>query len=520
MSTTKLNTKALLGFAAVLALIAKPVWDAREQWQFGEGRDDAIYMVTAKSLASGGGYRQEHLPGHPYLTKYPPLFPLFMSMAWRMEPHFPRTLQTASMLQAGLLPVYLALLLLVLRQLGFSWRRTLLIAGLTFVTFGFVLLAVTLYSELLFGCFLFAAIFAIQRSADRDSYRWALLGGVLAGLAYLTRNAGVPLFAAAPIFFFLRRRLRLSLFFFAPALPMAAAWLLWGYLHPAVVAKAVGIPYLDEFLKMVRGQHFFAHLIEELATLSASVADSFLPGVMDFLHGLPLHHLILAAAIFGGVRLGRRRQWPLVLIFGALYLIMVMLWTFEDLNRLVIPVWPVLLIGISEEVSHFADLLAHSIRRPVFKPVPRWAFLAAGLCLVFRNDALTSRRLTSVIAEVKDQRRKDLETYAWIAGHAGGDTLTLAWKDGLSYLHTGVPCSHDLFVSVIPQAEVLVGRRLPFRSPPPEFKSALIVLLGSDLGGNISGGRQDSFRATAQSLRGSTLEYTSPTASIYRFPLP
>ena len=55
----------MLGFFAVLLLIAKPVRDAREQWQFGAGRDDAVYMVTAKSLASGGGYRQENLPGRP-----------------------------------------------------------------------------------------------------------------------------------------------------------------------------------------------------------------------------------------------------------------------------------------------------------------------------------------------------------------------------------------------------------------------------------------------------------------------
>src|SRR5271154_3329845 len=128
MSTNKIDNRVivLLAFLAVLALIAKPVWDARQQWQFGAGRDDAVYMVTAKSIASGGGYRQENLPGRPYLTKYPPLFPLYMSIAWRLAQNFPRTLRTASILQACLLPVYLALLLAVLRQLGFSWRRTFL----------------------------------------------------------------------------------------------------------------------------------------------------------------------------------------------------------------------------------------------------------------------------------------------------------------------------------------------------------------------------------------------------------
>jgi hypothetical protein len=322
-----------------------------------------------------------------------------------------------------------------------------------------------------------------------------------------------------PVFFVLRRRFRLIAYFFIPSIPMVAGWFLWGHLHPAVVATKLGVPYLDEFLKMVKGTDPASHFLLEMATFSASTAESFFPGLLQYLYGIPLHHLILAASIVGAVRLGRRKQWPLILIFGALYLLMIMLWTFEDLNRLVVPVWPVLLVGIAEEANHLATLFGQSIKNPAWKLAPRWVLVAAALCLIVRNEIVTSRKITSVVAEEKNQRQKDLEAYKWVADHAGNDTMVLAWKDGLSYLHTGIPASHDLFVSLVPEAEVLVGRRLPYMSPPTQFQNGLLVFLGSDLGGDVSDGLLKSFRESAEALPGSKLEYSSPAAWIYRLQL-
>src|SRR5579871_2147227 len=114
----------------LLALIAKPVWDGREQWHLGQNYDDSVYWLTAKSLAGGNGYRLLNLPGEPYAVKYPPLYPLYLSIAWRLNPEFPQNLGLASLLQAALVPVYLILLLFIFRGLGFSWRRTLLVSAM------------------------------------------------------------------------------------------------------------------------------------------------------------------------------------------------------------------------------------------------------------------------------------------------------------------------------------------------------------------------------------------------------
>jgi Dolichyl-phosphate-mannose-protein mannosyltransferase len=514
MSTIKIDNRMIVvaGLLLVLTMIAKPVWGGREQWQFGQGQDDGIYMVTAKSLAAGEGYRHPNLPGHPYATKYPPMFPLYLSMAWRLTPDFPRTLVTASILQDCLLPVCLALLFLVLRRMGLSARRALVAAAMMFVSFPFVFLAVTLYSELLFLCFLLAAIWTCERAVERDSGWMALLAGLFAGLAYLTRNAALPLLAAVPIFFLLRKRSRLSLFFLALAAPAAVGWHAWGAMH-----AAVRVPYLHEYVRVIRATGFGPHVMDQVSTLSGAVAETFFPGVLEYLHGIPLHHLVLAAAIVGGVRIGRRRQWPLYLIFTGLYLIMITLWWFQGMGRLIIPVWPVLLAGILEEGGHFAGLCARSIERPRFKVFPRWAMIGLALYIVIRNDEATWRRTALIYATEREGRARDRLAYEWIAGHAGSDEMVLAWKEGASYLYTGISSSHDLFVEALPQTDEGIGTRQRPEVPGGQFKSAVLLLLASDLGADNP---LDTLRARVESLPGSRLEFSAPGALVYRLPMP
>ena len=54
--------------------------------------DDGLYVVTARALAEGQGYRIISLPGSPLQTKYPILFPWLLSLIWRLAPAFPGNL--------------------------------------------------------------------------------------------------------------------------------------------------------------------------------------------------------------------------------------------------------------------------------------------------------------------------------------------------------------------------------------------------------------------------------------------
>ena len=51
------------------------VWRNRDMPEFGYLHDDGLQYLTARSVASGNGYRIQSLPENPAETKFPPLIP-------------------------------------------------------------------------------------------------------------------------------------------------------------------------------------------------------------------------------------------------------------------------------------------------------------------------------------------------------------------------------------------------------------------------------------------------------------
>jgi hypothetical protein len=62
---------------------------------FGAYHDDTLYFSAAKALAAGDGAVLPNLPDSPAQTKYPPLYPLLLSLVWRVQPAFPDNLSWA-----------------------------------------------------------------------------------------------------------------------------------------------------------------------------------------------------------------------------------------------------------------------------------------------------------------------------------------------------------------------------------------------------------------------------------------
>src|SRR5437762_561847 len=105
-------------FLLALAPSAYLAWTFRSMPHLGYYHDDSIYWVSAESLAQGHGYRIASLPGEPYQTKYPPLYSSLLAVVWKLTPAFPSNLAAATLFAWLLLPIYLGMLWLVLRQYG------------------------------------------------------------------------------------------------------------------------------------------------------------------------------------------------------------------------------------------------------------------------------------------------------------------------------------------------------------------------------------------------------------------
>src|SRR5262245_4342603 len=153
--------------------------------------DGAVSLVTARALATDAGYRRIQLVGAPPEAKYPPLFPVALSLVWRLPPVFPGNLLAAKGVVAlsGILLV--CLLLGYLRRVGFSPPVATATAVLTALAPLTARYATAVASELPFAALLVAALWATERAADPDRHPAnAAAAGLLAGLTFLTRTIG------------------------------------------------------------------------------------------------------------------------------------------------------------------------------------------------------------------------------------------------------------------------------------------------------------------------------------------
>lgn len=190
--------------------------------------DDSIaYIAGARSLLAGQGYREAWLASNGPVTHFPPGFPAALAFIGLFGLDPLRGARFLNALLFGLSTILLGIL---------GWRMTrslpagLILAALFAANDPLLVVHTTAMSEPLFIFFSLLAFWAFDLHFERDGHGlWILACGILSGLAYLTRYAGLALLATFIAALLIlhengRKRLRNVVVFLAGALPWMIAW--------------------------------------------------------------------------------------------------------------------------------------------------------------------------------------------------------------------------------------------------------------------------------------------------------
>jgi hypothetical protein len=257
--------------------------------------DDAWYVVLAKALAQGDGYRLISSAVAPILPVVPPGFPLLLAPVFWIVPQFPdnvwllKAVSMAAMLATGALVFRHAR-----RDHGLSDPVAALAAVATAITPAFVFLATsTVMAECAFTLFQLAAVVCIERGTAPGAARpgtSVALAGAAPAVALLLRTAGIAVAVACVLFLAWHRRWRQAATYAVIVLLGVLPWLTY--------ARA-NAPSPEE--RIAHGGSIAYSYAELLQMRRGGVAASGQAGVADLLTRAPQNLVNVLGRDMGGV---------------------------------------------------------------------------------------------------------------------------------------------------------------------------------------------------------------------------
>lgn len=342
------------GAAATLAAIIVLVVGLRaiEPLPVGVMYDDGMYVILAKSLATGHGYRWLNVPGAPPATHFPPGYPAVLSLIWRVFPSFPANVLAFKIFNAVILAVAAwSLVLFAQRRLRFSPAAAALIAIAGCAAIPTLVLSTLVMSETLFLAMLclllpFAdrvAAGAGEGSESTGANWWEpwVLGAFVAALT-MVRTHGVALAAAIALALAIQRRWRALASFALAFVACVAPWQIWQSVHQGGVPAAMRGSY-ESYGGWLAHGFGVSGVALAARTLARTSTELFADLVVMAGAGLPLAARAIAAcgalSLFGlgMARLGRTSI--VTFLFMIVYLATVLVWPFTP-SRFVWGIWP------------------------------------------------------------------------------------------------------------------------------------------------------------------------------------
>ncbi len=437
---------AVLISALALLLGGVAFWGAHKDIA-GLFHDDGVYLVVAKALAQGEGYRIISLPGAPPQTKYPFLYSYLLSWIWALSPNFPENIALLKGFNGALLAAIFVLSVAFYRRHFARSRLASIVFGLL-VSLNPIIFTFTDYvvSDLLFVLLALAAL-VMGSGAVKASPGWraSVSLAAVSGLACLTRLAAAPLVLAGAAQAFVNQRWRGALCFLAGVALIAVPWFIWVSSWPSYPPDSLFGYYSAYDLAGGKAGELGA-LAFSRSSVIAGNARYFL-GALDLVYLLPLLPglwvLVAVLTVVGMVASFGREQifvWGFFLASLALLLI----WPFHP-GRYLAPLVPIILlflfrgarsleqwlVSFEWELS-FHEMLARIAWMPVALLLPLQGLWLSSYLLI--KDAETTRGLYG--HRLPYAWRGFEETFAWVRENTRANSLLATAYDPMYYLYT------------------------------------------------------------------------------------
>jgi hypothetical protein len=438
---------ARLAPVAIAAIVIASLCFLRRPFPVGIAQDDGLYVILAKALATGQGFRFINLPGAPAGVHFPPGYPLLLASLWRLSPSFPANVVLFAVANVVLLGVAAGGAYVLARRFGLlpAAAAACALAGFLMppaLWMNTVLISEPLWLALAILWLLWAEATA-SPSTDVTPITAVALGASAGAIALVRTQAGT-LVLGLLVVLAVQRRWKPALWVLVGASVVLLPWQLWMARHvneipPPLSAKyGAYAPWLIEGLRVEGIRLIVVSLRRNIGSAAVIVGSMFaLPsfawaGVV----------LLLAPAVAGTLRL--MRHFPVLFVTLAAHaaIILALPW---DPRRYVWTSWPFVALWIAAGLLELWQRLA--IRRAPSGPsitggrwrVARTLAIANGALLIAGGVLTTGIMLwTGAYRNIATgQARRIAPTVEWVRRHTDSSVVVASDDETAVFLYTG-----------------------------------------------------------------------------------
>jgi hypothetical protein len=404
------------------------------------GGDDANYIVLAKALASGHGYRLISHPNEPAETQYPPLLPFLLLPVVKFFPQnylipkiIPLLFAFASILALSrLLKVYLP-------QQEAKAQWLLLCAAVSPMV---IYYSTQVLSEPLFYFFSLLTLYIALRFEGRENIWILLILAILAAAAYYSRSIGLSLILSLSLLYLIKKRYKsfliISLFMLALILP----WIIRNSL-------AGGNGYVSSFFlvnpyDLDSGTITFIGFVKRFFMNAIRYSGKVVPDLLFYpwlakinpynpfkiALGL-LFSFLMALGFYRSIR----TRLSILNMYGLIYFLFCLLWPWYDV-RFLMPLLPLILLFIVQGIGVVIGFLKKDrLKRLTQKKFLKYALISVIILFFLMGDAyiIYNNREEKMSSEWQEYHKACL----WLEYYSDKGSNILCRKPSYTYLISG-----------------------------------------------------------------------------------